>query len=33
LLESEAALLAHLSLGEREMLLEILQKISKTPAA
>lgn len=28
LLESEAALLAHLSLGEREMLLEILQKIS-----
>jgi DNA-binding MarR family transcriptional regulator len=28
LLESEAALLAHLSLGEREMLLEILQKIT-----
>jgi DNA-binding MarR family transcriptional regulator len=28
LLTSEAALLAHLSLGEREMLLEILQKIS-----
>jgi DNA-binding MarR family transcriptional regulator len=29
LLASEAALLAHLSLGEREMLLEILQKISR----
>lgn len=32
LLESEAALLVHLSLGEREMLLEILQKITKQPA-
>jgi DNA-binding MarR family transcriptional regulator len=31
LLESEAALLAHLSLGEREMLLEILQKITTQP--
>jgi DNA-binding MarR family transcriptional regulator len=32
LLESEAKLLAHLSLGEREMLLEILQKITTQPA-
>ena len=32
LLESEAKLLAHLSLGEREMLLEILQKITTRPA-
>lgn len=32
LLQSEAALLAHLSLGEREMLLEILQKITTQPA-
>lgn len=32
LLESEAALLAHLSLGEREIFLEILQKITKQPA-
>jgi DNA-binding MarR family transcriptional regulator len=31
LLESEAKLLAHLSLGEREMLLEILQKITTQP--
>ena len=32
LLESEAKLLAHLSLGEREILLEILQKITTRPA-
>jgi MarR family transcriptional regulator for hemolysin len=32
LLVSEAALLAHLSLGEREMLLEILQKITSEKA-
>jgi DNA-binding MarR family transcriptional regulator len=32
LLESEAQLLAHLSLGEREMLLEILQKITTEKA-
>ena len=32
LLESEAALLTHLSLGEREILLEILQKITTPPA-
>jgi DNA-binding MarR family transcriptional regulator len=31
LLKSEAQLLAHLSLGEREMLLEILQKITTPP--
>jgi DNA-binding MarR family transcriptional regulator len=33
LLESEAALLAHLSLGEREMLLEILQKVTSKSIA
>lgn len=32
LLASEAALLAHLSMGEREIFLEILQKISRSKA-